>query len=125
MKIEEAEAWIKKYFIAASDESVFLLLIIRGTKDNIFNSKPIQAVNQFVDEIETEVPRIVISKNKRFRLFKINKVYCIKITLWCIGTKDFDSLRIFSLFNVIKIHSVYDLSYQDNPFYQALYFKIL
>lgn len=77
--MDEAEAWIRKYFMAASEERVFLLLIIRGTKESIFNSKPIQAVNQFVDEIEIEVPRIVINKNRRLRLFKINKVYCTKL----------------------------------------------
>lgn len=54
---------------------MFLLLIISGTKDSKFNSKPIQAVNQFVEETEIKVPMIDINKNKRFRLFIINKVY--------------------------------------------------
>lgn len=120
-KEQEAIAWIKKYFKADSFDKIFLLLIIRGIKDNILSSKPIQAPSQFDDETEISELMIIIKKNKIFKLLKINKVYNKIITLWCICTKDFDSLGISSLFNVIKIQLVYYLPYQGNPFYQALH----
>lgn len=51
------------------------MLVIKGIKDNIFTSKPIQAPSQFVEEIEINELMIIIKKNKIFKLFKINKVY--------------------------------------------------
>lgn len=70
---EEANAWVKKYFNEASVD-INLLSLIRGIKDNKLISKPIQAPNQELAEIEIRVPTIKILKNTIFdELLKIKK----------------------------------------------------
>jgi len=62
-KIEEARAWVKKYFKEASEENKFLLSFIKGIKDNKLISNPIHILNQDVEEIEIKVPNIIVKKN--------------------------------------------------------------
>lgn len=62
-KIAEAMAWVKKYFREDSEENKFFDLIIRGIKDSKLISKPIQILNQDVDETATKVPIIIEEKN--------------------------------------------------------------
>lgn len=72
-KIEEAKAWVKKYFSEASLD-IKLLSFIRGINDNKLISSPIQAPNHELDEIVTIVLIIKIKKNKIFdELLKIKK----------------------------------------------------
>jgi hypothetical protein len=63
-KIEEAKAWVKKYFNEDSEENKFFDLIIKGIKDNKLISNPIQILNQEVEEIAINVPVIIDKKNK-------------------------------------------------------------
>jgi hypothetical protein len=63
-KIEEAKAWVKKYFNEDSEENKFFDLIIKGIKDNKLISSPIQILNQEVEEIAINVPVIIDKKNK-------------------------------------------------------------
>ena len=70
---EEANACVRKYFNEASVD-INLLSLIRGIKDNKLISKPIQAPNQELAEIEISVPIIKIMKNIIFdELLKIKK----------------------------------------------------
>lgn len=70
---EEASACVRKYFNEASVD-INLLSLIRGIKDNKLISKPIQAPNQELAEIEISVPIIKIRKNTIFdELLKIKK----------------------------------------------------
>lgn len=45
-RIIEAVAWVRKYFVAASVERGFELLIIRGIRANRFISSPIHIMNR-------------------------------------------------------------------------------
>lgn len=63
-KIDEAKAWVRKYFKDDSDENKFFDLIIKGIKDNKLISSPIQILNQEVEEIAIIVPTIMDKKNK-------------------------------------------------------------
>ena len=56
--------WVKKYFNEDSEENKFFDLIIKGIKDNKLISKPIQILNQEVEEIAIIVPVIIEIKNK-------------------------------------------------------------
>lgn len=58
-KIEEAKAWVKKYFREASEENKFFDLIIKGIKDNKLISNPIHILNQDEEEIVIVVPKII------------------------------------------------------------------
>lgn len=63
-KIIDAKAWVIKYFNAASEESIFLLLEIRGIIASRFISRPIHILNQLNAEIEIKVPSIRKFMNK-------------------------------------------------------------
>lgn len=63
-KIAEAKAWVRKYFKEDSEENKFFDLIIKGIKDNKLISKPIQILNQDVEETAIRVPIIINIKNK-------------------------------------------------------------
>jgi hypothetical protein len=52
---EEAKAWVRKYFKAASAEN-FLDLVIIGMKDSKFSSSPTQTPNQVELEMVIKVP---------------------------------------------------------------------
>lgn len=72
-KIEDANAWVKKYFNEDSVD-INLLSLIRGIKDNKLISNPIQAPSQEFEEIEIIDPVIKIPKNIIFdELLKIKK----------------------------------------------------
>lgn len=72
--IEDAIAWVKKYFKEASVVSGFFVSLIRGIKDNRLISNPIQALNQEDDDIVINVPTIkVIKKIILDKLFIIKK----------------------------------------------------
>lgn len=72
-KIEEAKAWVKKYFRDASVD-IKLLSLIKGIKDNKLISKPIHAPNHEFEEIVIKVPEIKIKINIILEeLFKIKK----------------------------------------------------
>lgn len=73
MNIAEADACTKKYFKADSLERMFFCSTMKGIKESIFNSRPIQAPNQLDEEIDKIDLVIIITKNKMFKLFKINK----------------------------------------------------
>lgn len=62
-KMEEARAWIKKYFRDDSEENKFFVPIIKGIKDNKLISNPIHILNQEEEEIEIRVPKIIEKKN--------------------------------------------------------------
>ena len=73
-RIEEAKAWIKKYFKAASEDIKLFVLIIKGINDNKLISNPIQAPNQEVDEIVIKVPLVKVIRNNNLDEFlKIKK----------------------------------------------------
>lgn len=61
-KIEDAKAWVKKYFNEDSEEKRFFEFIIKGIKDNKLISKPIHTLNQDVEEIEIKDPIIKVKK---------------------------------------------------------------
>ncbi len=63
-KIDEAKACVRKYFREDSEENKFFDLIIKGIKDNKLISKPIQILNQDVEETAIKVPDIIEIKNK-------------------------------------------------------------
>lgn len=63
-KIEEANAWVRKYFSEDSEENKFFDLIIKGIKDNKLISNPIQILNHDEEEIAIKVPVIIDNKNK-------------------------------------------------------------
>lgn len=62
-KILEANAWVKKYFNEASEEYKLFDFIIKGINDNKLISKPIQTLNQEVEEILIKEPKINIIVN--------------------------------------------------------------
>lgn len=62
-KIEEAKAWVKKYFSLASEVNKLLEFMHRGIKDNKLISKPTQTLNQEEEEILIIVPIIKEDKN--------------------------------------------------------------
>lgn len=64
MMTEEPNAWIKKYFRAASEEYWLFLEEIKGIKDIRFSSSPIQAPNQDEEEMERSVPKDREVRNK-------------------------------------------------------------
>lgn len=73
-KIEEASAWVKKYFKEASEERRLFVFIIKGINDSKLISNPIQAPNHDVDEIVIKVPLIKVIKNKSlYEFLKIKK----------------------------------------------------
>lgn len=61
----EARAWTKKYLIAASERKGHNFTVIKGIKERRFSSKPNQAPNQEVEEIESKVPVSKVEKNNR------------------------------------------------------------
>jgi hypothetical protein len=62
-RIDEAKAWVKKYFKEASEENKLFVLIIKGIKDNKLISRPIQAPNHEEEETVNKVPLINVIKN--------------------------------------------------------------
>lgn len=62
INIEEANAWVKKYFKEDSEENKFFVLIIRGIKDNKLISNPIHIPSQEEEEMEIKVPIIIVKK---------------------------------------------------------------
>lgn len=63
-KIAEANAWVRKYFNAASVDNRLFVSIIKGIKDNKLISKPTQAPIHELAEIEIKVPLIKVIRNK-------------------------------------------------------------
>jgi len=63
-KIDDAKAWVKKYFREDSEEKRFFEFIINGIKESKLISNPIHTLNQDVEEIEINVPIIIDKKNK-------------------------------------------------------------
>lgn len=63
-KIEDAKAWVKKYFNEDSEENKFFDLIIKGIKDNKLISRPIHILNQEVADTVITVPRTIELINK-------------------------------------------------------------
>lgn len=72
--IDEAKAWIKKYFKAASLDIKLLISIIKGIIDNKLISSPIHTPNHELAEIEINVPKIIEIKKINFdEFFNIKK----------------------------------------------------
>lgn len=69
--IDEAIAWIIKYFIAASVDIILSFEDIRGIKASKLISNPIHVAGHELDLIEIKVPRINMNKNKSFEELKI------------------------------------------------------
>lgn len=63
MNIDEAKAWVRKYFNDDSEENKFFVLIIKGIKDKRLISNPIHIPSQEDEEIEIKVP-IIIERKK-------------------------------------------------------------
>lgn len=72
-KLVEAIAWVKKYFNEASEDIILLEEEIKGINLNRFTSKPIQAPNQELAEMEIIVLKININmKNILLEFMKKN-----------------------------------------------------
>jgi hypothetical protein len=69
-RTEEAKAWVRKYFRAASAENL-LDLVIKGMNDSRFNSNPIQTPNQveLVMVIKVPIVREKIKSNEEIFIF--------------------------------------------------------
>lgn len=65
INVADPVAWIRKYLIAASEDSEFGLNKIRGIKDITFNSRPSHLVNQVGAEIAIIAPRVKVPLNKK------------------------------------------------------------
>lgn len=73
-RTEEARAWVRKYFSAASVDIKLFLAVIRGINASKLISNPIQALSHEVDDTDKIVPLIIIVKNMIFdELLKIKK----------------------------------------------------
>ena len=73
-KIEEAKAWIRKYFKLLSEViKFFLLSFIRGINESKLISNPIHALNQEFAEIVINDLKINIIKKILFEIFLIKK----------------------------------------------------
>jgi len=73
-KIDEAKAWVKKYFNLLSDVIRFFLpSFIKGINESKLISNPIQAPNQELEEIVIKVPEINIIRKILFEIFLIKK----------------------------------------------------
>lgn len=73
-RIEEAKAWVKKYFNLLSEVNKFFLpSFIRGIKESKLISKPIHAPSQEFDEIVINDPKINVIKKILFEIFLIKK----------------------------------------------------
>ena len=68
-KILEAIAWIKKYFKDASEEKELFSFIDKGIKERRLIAKPIQILNQEVEEILIIVPKTREIKNSNLKEF--------------------------------------------------------
>ena len=64
--IDEASAWIRKYFSEASLVNIFFVVDIRGIKDSKLISKPVHTPNHELDEIEMRVPPTRVSSRRIF-----------------------------------------------------------
>lgn len=64
--IDEAIAWIIKYFIAASVDIILSFEDIRGIKASKLISNPIHVAGHELDLIEINVPKISIIRNNNF-----------------------------------------------------------
>lgn len=62
-RIDDAIAWVRKYFRAASADIRLLLAVIRGINASRLISNPIQALIQEVDDTDNIVPLIIIVMN--------------------------------------------------------------
>lgn len=69
--MDDAKAWMIKYFMAASVDIMFSLEDMRGMNDIRLISRPIHVAGHELDLIEIKVPRINMSKNKSFEELKI------------------------------------------------------
>lgn len=73
-KIEEAKAWIRKYFKLLSEVIKFFLpSFIRGINESKLISNPIHALNQEFAEIVINDLKINIIKKILFEIFLIKK----------------------------------------------------
>jgi hypothetical protein len=63
-KIAEANAWVRKYFKAASVDNRLFVSIIKGIKDSKLISSPTQAPIHELAEIEIKVPLIKVIRNR-------------------------------------------------------------
>ena len=61
--MEEANAWIKKYFREDSEDIKFFVSFIRGINDNKLISNPIHALIHVFEEIVIKVPSIKVKTN--------------------------------------------------------------
>lgn len=68
--IEEAKAWTRKYFKAAS-EANWVILCIKGINESKLISRPTQQPIQLVDEITTNVPTNKVTQNNNREGFLI------------------------------------------------------
>lgn len=68
-KIEEAKAWVRKYFNEASVDIKLFVLIIKGINDNKLISNPTQAPNQELEETVIIVLLIKVKKNNNLAEF--------------------------------------------------------
>lgn len=72
-KIDEAKAWVKKYFSEASDDIKLFKSIIRGIKESKLISNPIHTPNQELEEIVIKVPKNIEKRKINFDGFFIIK----------------------------------------------------
>lgn len=64
--IDDAMAWIIKYFIAASVDNILSFDEINGIKASKLISKPIHVAGHELDLIEIIVPKIIMTRNNDF-----------------------------------------------------------
>lgn len=73
-KIDEAKAWVKKYFNLLSEVIKFFLpSFIKGINESKLISNPIHAPNQELEEIVIKEPEINIIKKILLEIFLIKK----------------------------------------------------
>lgn len=73
-RIDEAKAWVKKYFrLLSEDIKFFLPSFIKGINESKLISNPIHAPNHEFEEIVINEPEINIIKKILFEIFLIKK----------------------------------------------------
>ena len=65
IRIIEAAAWIRKYFVVASVSWFWEDMVIIGMKDRRFSSSPIHIKSQFLDDKEMEVPKMSVAVKRK------------------------------------------------------------
>ena len=83
-RMEEAKAWIKKYFKLLSEVVKFFLpSFIRGINESKLISNPIQALNQELEEIVIKELQInIMKKILKFFLIKKKRIITFIIGVW-------------------------------------------